>query len=105
MIGFPSQIALIWLAFFALTGSAMATGAITAAANALQATTSKRRFMSPLQVDGGRFRAAWYPTECPTETLELFARNRRESRQLQSSPTLRRLPLMKRLVFVCGRQL
>src|SRR5207249_7404529 len=78
----PLQIARIWLAFFALTGSAVAIGAITAAANATQATMSKRRCISPLQVDGGRFRAACYPTERRAEALKQFARSSGEARLL-----------------------
>jgi hypothetical protein len=45
MIG-PLQMALIWVAFFALLGSAAATGTMTAVANARQAAAvSTRRFI------------------------------------------------------------
>ena len=45
----PPQMALIWLAFFALPGSASATGTMTAAANARHAAAvSRRRFICSL---------------------------------------------------------
>ena len=49
-IVWPSQMAVIWVAFFALPGSAAATGTMTAAANARHAAAvNRRRFMcSPL---------------------------------------------------------
>jgi len=47
MIGWPLQMALISVAFFALLGSAAATGTMTAVANARQATAvSTRRFIA-----------------------------------------------------------
>src|SRR5947207_15078051 len=46
MIEWPLQMALIWVAFFALLGSATATGAMSAVANAMQAAAvSTRRFI------------------------------------------------------------
>jgi len=49
--GWPLQMALIWVEFFALAGSAAATGTVTAAANAKPAAAvSRRRFIvSPLR--------------------------------------------------------